>query len=160
MSRIIRSWNVHFLFYEFVLSLLVGCILLVWVTKLGGSTIVNSILKENRSAVYGALAGISGTLLGFVITALSIIIGYSASEKFEFLKKSKHYATLWEVLIKTIRALSLATIAMIIGLIFDRDNSPNNIIFCFCVFTALLSLLRIWSCIWVLENVIRIIITV
>ena len=160
MSRLIRWWNLYFLFYEVVISLLAASLLLVWVTKLGGSVAVNSILNGNRSAIYGALASIFGTLLGFVITALSIIIGYSASEKFEFLKKQKHYSTLWDVLIKTIRALSWATVAMIIGLIFDRDSSPNNIIFCFCAYTALLSLLRLWSCIWVLENVIRIIITV
>lgn len=160
MSRLIRWWNLHFLLYEFVISLLAGSLLLVWVYKFGGSVVVNSILNGNRSVVYGALASIFGTLLGFVITALSIIIGYSANEKFEFLKKSKHYSTLWEVLIKTIKALSLATAAMIIGLVFDRDSSPNNIIFCFCTFAALLTLLRLWSCIWVLENVIRIIITV
>src|SRR5712692_10055225 len=134
MSRLIRWWNLHFLLYEFVISLLAGSLLLVWVSKFGGSVVVNSILNGNRSVVYGALASIFGTLLGFVITALSIIIGYSANEKFEFLKKSNHYSTLWDVLIKTIRALSLATAAMIIGLVFDRDSSPNNIIFCFCTF--------------------------
>lgn len=133
---------------------------MAWVVWLGGSGVVDSILHESRSAVYGALASIFGALLGFVITALSIIIGYSGNERLEFLRKTPHYNTLWEVLLKTIKALSFATGAMIVGLVLDRDSSPNHLIFCICVFTILLSLLRLWRCIWVLENVIRIIIKI
>ena len=91
---------------------------------------------------------------------MSIIIGYSANEKLEFLRKTKHYDTLWEVLLKTIKALSVATGAMIVGLVLGRDSSPNNLIFCVCAFTILLSMLWLWRCIWVLENVIHIIIKV
>ncbi len=123
---------------------------------LGQANEIELILSVGRGK--GALASIYGSLLGFVITALSIIIGYSTNEKFEFLRKSKHYPTLWEVLISTIRALSAATVIMVISLVFDRDSSPQYLIFCVCVFTILLSLFRLRSCIWVLENVILIII--
>src|SRR6266702_6186164 len=146
MSRISRSWNLHFLRYEFILSLLAGIFFMGWVVWFGGSGVVDSILNGSRSAVYGALASIFGSLLGFVITALSIIIGYSANEKFEFLRKTNHYGTLWEVLFKTIKALSVATGAMIVGLVLDRDSSPNHLIFCVCAFTLLLSLLLLWRC--------------
>jgi hypothetical protein len=143
---------------ELVLSILLSALFMIWVFWFGGSLAVDSILHENRSAVYGALASIFGSLLGFVITALSIIIGYSTNEKFEFLKKSKHYPTLWKILISTIKALSASTVMMVIGLIFDRDNSPQHLILCVCVFTTLLSLFRLRNCIWVLENVIQIIV--
>ena|SRR5437763_5703101 len=158
MSRIKQLWDTHFLGFGLILSILGGILFTIWVFRFSGSVVVESILHGNRSAVYGALASIYGSLLGFVITALSIIIGYSTNEKFEFLRKSKHYPTLWKVLISTIRALSAATIVMVISLVFDRDGSPQYLIFCVCVFTILLSLFRLWSCIWVLENVILIII--
>jgi hypothetical protein len=160
MSHIKRFWDAHFLGFELVLSLLGGILFTIWVIWLGGSGVVDSILHDNRSAVYGALAQIFGSLLGFVIAALSIIIGYSTNEKFEFLRKSKHYPTLWKVLIRTIRALSLATLMMVAGLILDRDSAPQHLILCACVFATLLSLFRLRSCLWVLENVILIMITV
>lgn len=158
MSRLNRFRKIHFLGFELFLSILLSIFFAIWVVWFSGSVIVDTILHGNRSAVYGALATIFGSLLGFVITALSIIIGYSANEKLEFLRKSKHYPTLWKVLLSTIRALSIATVVMIIGLVIDRDSSPNNLILCFCVFTTLLSLFRLRRCIWVLENVIQIII--
>jgi hypothetical protein len=160
MSRIRRFWAAHFLGLEFVLSILAGILFMIWVFWFRGSVVVESILHGNRSAIYGALAQIFGSLLGFVITALSIIIGYSTNEKFEFLRKSKHYPTLWKVLISTIRALSAATVMMVISLVFDRDSSPQYLFLCICVFTTLLSLFRLRSCIWVLENVILIIIKI
>lgn len=157
MSRISRFWGTHFLGLELILSLLVSGLFMIWIFRFGGSIVIDGILKENRSAVYGALAQIFGSLLGFVITALSIIIGYSTSEKFEFLRKSKHYHTLWDILLSTIKVLSVATIAMVAGLIFDRDSAPQHLILCFSVFITLLSLFRLRRCIWVLENVIMII---
>ena len=158
MSRIRRLWDTHFLGLELVLSILGGILFTIWVFRFNGSVVVESILHGHRSAVYGALASICGSLLGFVITALSIIIGYSTNEKFEFLRKSKHYSTLWKVLLSTIRSLSASTIIMVISLVFDRDGSPQYLIFCVCVFFILLSLFRLWNCIWVLDNVIHILI--
>jgi hypothetical protein len=160
MYSIRRLWNAHFLGFQLGLSILGGILFTTWIFWFGGSVVVDSILHENRSAVYGTLAQIFGSLLGFVITALSIIIGYSTNEKFEFLRKSKHYPTLWKVLISTIKALSAATVVMVVGLVFDRDSSPQPLILCFCVFTTLLSLFRLRSCLWVLENVILIVIEI
>ncbi len=158
MSRIRRFWNIHFLGLELAFSVLAFIVFTIWVFRLGGSAVVDSILNGNRSSVYGALASIFGSLLGFVITALSIIIGYSTNEKFEFLRKSDYYQKLWDILISTIKTLSIATLVMLVGLIFDRDSSPHQIILCICVFPTSLSLFRIKNCIWVLENVVGIII--
>lgn len=158
MSGIRRFYNLHFLGLELIISIFLSIFFAIWVTWFGGSTIVDKTLSGNRSAVYGALASILGSLLGFVITALSIIIGYATNEKLEFLRKSKHYTTLWNVLISTIKALSIATAMMIIGLVFDRDNSPQHFILFVSVFTLLLSLFRLKRCMWVLENVIFIVI--
>jgi hypothetical protein len=86
-----------------------------------------------------------------------LIIGYSTNAKFDFLKKTDHYKTLWAILMKTIRALSLATAYMIIGLVFDRDNYTHDIILCIGLFPLALAFFRLKSCIWVLEKVIEII---
>lgn len=157
MSQLRRFWNLHFLGCQLVISIVISIAFLVWILRFNGAVAVGSILQGNRSAIYGALAAIFGSLLGFGITALSIIVGYSTSERFDFLRKSKHYHTLWDILISTIRVLSISTIVMLIGLIFDRDNSPQYLILCGSVFVAVLSLFQLWNCLWVLEQVIRII---
>ncbi len=158
MFQISRLWRVHFLRFHLSLSIL-GCVAFsVWVFRFGGLRIVDPLLNGNRSAVYGTLAQISGTLLGFVITALSIIIGYSSSEKFDFLRKSRHYHTLWEVLLSTIKVLSITTVWMIIGLVVDRDKSPVDFIVCMSIFFILLSGCRLYKSLRVFENVIAIII--
>jgi hypothetical protein len=159
LLRTLRQvWDIHFLGLELLISFLAFILFVIWVFYFSGSVVVDSILKANRSAVYGTLASIFGSLLGFVITALSIIIGYSTSEKFAFLRKSKHYPTLWNVFVSTIEALSVTTIMMVAGLVFDHDISPNHLILSLCVFTFLLSLLRLISCVWVLKLVIRIVV--
>lgn len=171
MSRIKKFWDVHFLGLEFLLSVIMGILFFLWMNLFSGSVIVNSILNGNKGAIYGTLASVFSSLLGFVIAALAIIIGYSANEKFEFLKQSKHYATLWHVLISTIKALGLATIMMLIGLIFDRDNFPKSLpininlyniylsmLRSLIIFTVLLALIRMKRCIWVLDNIVKIVI--
>lgn len=158
MSCIRKFLGLYFLELELIASIVLAGAFTIWMFRFGGSAVVNDILDQNRSAVYGTLASILGALLGFVITALSIIIGYTTNEKFEFIRSSRHYFTLWRVLLSTIKALSLATAAMVVGLIFDRDTSPQNWILCVCVFTILFSLFRLRRCIWILENVIHIII--
>lgn len=158
MFRISRLCKVHFLWFHLFVTLILSFIFFIWIYRFGGLVIVDKILKGNRSAVYATLAQISGSLLGFVIAALSIIIGYSTSEKFDFLRKSEHYPTLWKVLLSTIRVLSLTTICMIIGLIFDRDAFPIDTILCISVYCLLLSCFRIYSCLWIIENVVYLII--
>lgn len=158
IKKLKNYWDVHFLRLELLLSIAIGIGFGIWVLMFSGEQRVDTILSGNRSAVYGTLAAIFGALLGFVITTLSIIIGYLPNERFDFLRKSPHFPTLGKVLISTVKVLSVATIVMVVGLIFDRDSSPQHLILCFSVFIILLALLRLGSCIWVLENVIKLIV--
>jgi hypothetical protein len=157
-KKIKNYWDVHFLRLELLLSIAIGIGFGMWMYLFSGSQRVDTILSTNRGAVYGTLAAIFGALLGFVITTLSIIIGYLPNERFDFLRQSPHFPTLGKVLISTIRVLSVATIMMVVGLIFDRDSAPQHLILCLSVFIIILALFRLWRCIWVLENVIKIIV--
>jgi hypothetical protein len=157
MAWLKRYWGIHFLGMELMLSILGGVVFGIWVKWFGGALTVDHLLTGNKSAVYGTLASISGALLGFAITVLAVIIGYSTNEKFQFLRKTNHYSTLWKVLLSTIKALSAATTVMILGLVLDRESSPHHLILSFSVLFTLLSLSRLARCIWVLENVVNII---
>jgi hypothetical protein len=154
MRTLIRWWKVHFLFAEFGAAVLIGTCFAVWAIWLGGDNPVAETLKGNRAAIYGALATIFGSLLGFTITAVSIVLGYAASDRLAVVRNSKHYPTLWKVFMATIRASGIATIVALVALILDRDTSPASILLYVCVWSTSLAVLRLVRCLWVLEQVV------
>lgn len=114
-------------------------------------------MSDRRGLVYGTVAAIFGSLLGFAIAAQSIVLGLSGSEQLHIVRKSKHYSTLWRVFRWTIRTLGLATVAALNALIFDRDKDPCTTWFYVCTFFALLATAHLARTIWVLEQVVKIV---
>jgi MFS family permease len=150
-------WRTHFLRAEFVVAALLALGFMVWGEYSGGAALVDATLKGNRGAVYGALASIFGSLLGFAMTAVSIVLGFSMSERLAVVRESRHYPTLWRVFLSGIKALGVATIVALIGLVFDRDSAPFRWVLYGCVMTAILAFLRLARCIWVLENIVSLV---
>ena len=82
VKRITQCYRVHFLWAAVRIILGVGCPVRPLERALGEARVlIDTTLDGNRAAVYGALASIFGSLLGFVITAVWIVLGFSASEK-------------------------------------------------------------------------------
>jgi hypothetical protein len=142
---------------EFGWSLLLATAFSVWSERWNGKAIIDATLDGNRSAVYAALATISGSLLGFVITAASIVLGFSASEKLAIVRESKHYPTLWQVFIAAIRALAFSTIVCIVALVLDRDKQIIHGVMYVAAFGCILAAARVARCVWVLENIIKLV---
>ena len=153
MKWLVQCYRVHFLWAELALAILITTAVVVWVEWLGGKSLVDATLKDNRAAVYGTLATIFGSLLGFVITAASIVLGFSASEHLAIVRESKHYPTLWRVFAASIRALALATIATLAALIIDRDTATSHPAMYIVLFASILAIFRLARCVWILENV-------
>lgn len=157
MTLLPKWWRTHFLNVELGLAILCGASFVAWANLCGGGAILEDTLKGNRGAVYGALASIFGSLLGFAITAVSIMVSFSTDNRLTVLRESKHYPTLWKVFTATIRTLGLATVVALFGLILDRDNHPINVVLYLTVFASVLAVLRLARCAWVLENVITLV---
>ncbi len=156
MTNIRNYWGKHFLGLEFVVAILFTILFVLWAEFLSGKNTVNVILTNNRSEIYGTIAAIFGALLGFIITSISIVIGYISDERFKLLREGKYYYQLWGVFKSTIEALALATIISLVGLILDRDVNPNWIILYFNLFSLILVFFRLYRSIWVLENIVNI----
>lgn len=157
MNKIVNIWRVHFLRVEFVISIVAAIAFAIWVTQLGGKQTIDVIIKGNRAAIYGALASVFGSLLGFAITAESIVLTVSGNEHLEIVRKSKHYVTLWKVFVSAIRALALATTLVLVALIFDRDATPSWYCLTLAAFGTILAAIRLVRCIWVLELIVDLI---
>jgi hypothetical protein len=154
MRTLVHWWKVHFLFAEFCVAVLIGVGFAAWVIWFGGASFVAETLRGNRAAIYGTLASIFGSLLGFTITAVSIVLGYAANERLAIVRNSKHYPTLWKVFVAAIRALGIATMVALVALILDRDTAPAYFFLYVCVWSTSLAVLRLMRCLWVFEQVV------
>jgi hypothetical protein len=157
MRAIKRVVNNQFFVVSFFASLVISTAFGVWCEWMGGKPIVSELLKGNRSAIYGALATIFGSLLGFVITAVSIVLGFSTSDRLAFVRRSKHYPALWRSFTDAIRVLGVATLTTLAALIFDRDNYQSYNIVYIGFFFSTWAIVLLCRSIWALENVVTLV---
>lgn len=106
-----------------------------------------SVLDGNRASAYGAIASICGSLLGFILTAVSVIAAFVQMPRFSILKQSGQYRYLFTVYFNTIWCLAAGTVLSLTGLIFDKDASPVVVITILNLFTLALVSIRLWRCI-------------
>jgi hypothetical protein len=154
----LKLWKRHFLHFEFALAVVLTICFAVWGYSYGGFSLVEEILSQNRSDVYGAIATIYGSLLGFVIVAVSVVANYSTASGMRIVRESKQYRTLWNVFLATIRTLGLATFVALVALVLDRNSDPARPVMVLVAFVTLLSIARVARSVWVLENVISIVV--
>ena len=150
------SWSTRFLLYEAILSQLLA-IAFVVLDRFCIGTEVSALLLGNRSAFYGTLASIAGSLLGFVITAVSILLAFDSAPSLKLLRDSNHYATLWSTYKSGIRAMALATVVSVAALVLDRDDSPSRVSLYLVVASTFFAIARLTRCLWILEKVIDIV---
>lgn len=149
-------WRRHFLAAELGVSVLAALLLFVWWKWGHGAPVLKTIVHGNRGTVYGTLATLFGSLLGFVITALSVVLGLVTSERLKILRDSKYYKQLWDVFTSAIRVLGLTTTGWIIALFFDRDTAERPLILVVSLALSLLGAFRLARCVWVLERLVEV----
>jgi hypothetical protein len=154
-----KIYREHFLGADLALAATPSCAVLIWMVKFGGIETVDALLAGNRSAIYGTLSSIFGSLLGFVITAVSIIIGVWGAEKLTLLRESQSASQLWLIFTSTTRWLGLATVLSLAGLIGDRDGKPVHAILYLTIVVATITIARLGRSIWALENVVSLLAT-
>jgi hypothetical protein len=152
-------WQRRFLAYEGAFALVVSVVFGFWYIEMGGGPCVDHLLQSYRQAIYSTASSVIGSLLGFIITAASIVMAVSSSDRLRLIRESRQYPTLWAVFRSTIRAAGFATAATFLALIFDRDQRPVWWLVIVVFFGVLLASLRIARAIWALENVMGLVAT-
>ena len=154
LKRIQNWWEAHFLRSEFAAAVALSVLFILWSELMDQRQFINSIIS-GRGTIYGTLVALFGTMLGFTITAVSIVLGFVS--KLDVIRKSTHYSDMWDVFKSAMVVLTFATIVALIGLIFDKASYPLNWLFYLNVFASILSFFRIARCTWVLANIIKIV---
>lgn len=151
----LRTWiERHFMALELVAALAATVAFVYWAEARDGLAVVTDLLAGRRTTVYGSVATILGSLLGFVITAVSILVGFSQSPQLEVVRGSRHYRTLWITFTRTIWVLGLATVTALVALVLDHHTSPTPPALYAVFFFTLLSALYVAACVWILERVV------
>ena len=155
-----KLWAKHFLRAE-LLAILILCSLFYVIMRYadwGLRELVLGVVETDGSLIYGTLASLFGALLGFSLTVIAIVSGFSQSEKFAVVRESQQYKTLWRVLKEAVRWLGLATIAALVGLVFPTLSDDALLFPIIVLFVVLMAMARVARMIWVLEKTIDIII--
>jgi len=158
VRRVRDWWRRRFLLAELGAALAGVGGFIVWMERYGGRAVVDEVLKDNRPAIYGALASIFGSLLGFVIATVAIVVAFDALPRLRLVRESATYQTLWQVFTSAIRWLGVATLGALGALVLDRGGPRGRLALYVCAATTLVAALRVARCVWVLEKLISIIV--
>lgn len=149
-----RFYERHFLGVELGASVVVtGAIV---AGSLFGRVHLLCYIAGNRAAIYTSLTAVFGTLLGFVVTGVSVILALTDSPRFKLLRTSPYYKTLFDIYVNAAKFLALATIAAFAGVVLDREASPLPVISYLTLWLVIISSLRLFRCIWVLERLVTV----
>lgn len=153
MTSFKEKYQKNFLMYEFAISVIISLIVIAIITKCWSESEIHNWIKLNKSGLYSLLASISGTLLGFIITGISVILAFSESQKLRRLKESTQYKTIFVVYFSTIRYLAFTTIVAILGFV-TNNRSVDICLLYLLIWLLIISSLRIWRCLWILEKIV------
>ena len=158
-KKLFSVWEDHYLGLEASSVLVLTIVFAVWIifsdVALGH---IDGLLNGNRQNLYGRIATISGTLMGFGFAVGSfVILATTSSEKFSLLRGSPYYDQLWKTYIQTVTVFILLTITSLVCLVLDTDTSPCPWVLVPFVFISLLSTVRLFRCLWLLQLVIKVV---
>lgn len=153
MKTLKQIYARNFLTWELLLSLAAAGLFLWWAESKGGQHGISDALRGNRAVVYSLLASLAGTLLGFVLTAVSIVMAWTQTGRFKLLRLSPHYKTLFKVYYSAVGWFAVLTVAALAALVLDRDSRPLVWTTYVIVWLLVLAGLRLSRCIWVLHKI-------
>ena len=148
-------YNRHFLEAELIISIIVSLVLIFIMISIWSVGTIEHWISINKETIYPLIATLGGTLLGFIITGISILLAFSESERLRVLKQHRLYETIFKVYFSTIKYLAITTLSAISAIVIN--NGLSFYIFCFLLWSIIISALRIWRCFWILENIVGVI---
>lgn len=150
-----RFYRANFLGIELFGSLVLISLSVLLINHFIGIGVFLSNFNGVRSMLYGTLAALSGAMLGFVITGLSVLLTTNTTEQIEKLKKSKHYKTIFVIFFSTSKFLGLLLITSLVSLVIDKDTDPVYVIPFITLWLIIIVGIRLLRCIWVLEKMVH-----
>ena len=70
-------------------------------------------LANQRSGLYTTLLTVEATLLGFIVAILTIVLGYAQASRFEIVRESRHWKSLFGSYTRAMRWSAYATVSFL-----------------------------------------------
>jgi len=157
MTKYIGDQNPVILFYkrnimnlEFAGAIIFSLIILYFLPRILAPVSVDAWVLNIKTALYPVIATISGALLGFVITGVSIILAFSDSHKLDRVRKSKGFEDIYKVYFRAIKYLALTTVISVFGIVISYYATY---MFYLVFISSILSIVGLYRCMWVLERI-------
>lgn len=154
-SGVIALWRRRFLVVEPLAVLLAVGGLVYWAEWQSGRATLDEYLRGTRGAFYSTVAGLSGSLLGFVIAAFAITVSAFGSRRLR--PVDGHIATLIATFSMATAYLGSATLVALVALVVDQDSRPAPWLFYTVLLLVGLSSVSVARCVWILHNVVSIV---
>lgn len=115
---------------------------------------IGNALSSDSSAVYGALVGLQGSLLGFVLAALTIVLGYSQAPSMAILRDSGQLPNLFRVYLAGIRSHALATAIAIGALVISSGYASSTLFAWLVALSSMVTAVRLGRSLWATRQVV------
>ena len=106
MMRICGYYRRHFIGCEFIAIALAMFISAMVLELRFESSSILSLIGGVREPFYTVVASVAGSLLGFAIAAVSIMIAFMQSPRLDIIRKSKHYPVIYSTFLMAIKYLA------------------------------------------------------
>lgn len=113
-----------------------------------------SLLSTDAGVIFGALLGLHGSLLGFVLAALTIIMGYSSSPQLRVLRDAGQLPNLFLVYLAGVRASAVAAVFSLLAMLAAGGTPIAEGLAWAVALTTALSLGRLARTLWITKNVV------
>lgn len=151
MRKLIEYFRIHFLFSDSLIWLLLFYTGRFVLKKYFNISIEN-ILDKNGSLLFPIFFNSGITLLGFLLTGVSIIIVFLQSDKLKALNETSHPKMIMTIYFSTIRYCSVFTALSFMGMVALYFPCFSHILLLF----SLLTIIRLFRCVWIIEVISRI----
>jgi hypothetical protein len=119
--------------------------------------LVHGWLASDGSGIYSALVGLHGSLLGFELAALTIVMGYIQTPRFEVIEESGQLGNLLRTYLASIRASSIAVGSALVGLVVIWPSWIYSLSGWLVTLTSTVAFMRLVRTLWVTGNVVHLI---
>ena len=158
-SQVLEEYRRHFRRYDLLLSIGIAFLALAisQVTSVFGWPSPGNADLDVRRSLYITGATIAGSLLGFVIAAITIALALPPVPSVKLLQSSRHYPEIFKTFVSATRYLALDTGVCLVLLLLDTQASISAAVGAFLLWLIVVTSLRLARCVWLLSQLLQVV---
>jgi len=157
IDTMVNWYQRHFLAIEFFVAIIITAFWMTLAPRVAIAHNIETNMHKPNGALYPTLATLAGTLLGFSMTAITVVLSFVSAHALEIVRKSGHLVTIVTIYRQTILWLGLTTVwSLVVPMLSNKQPVPGwsvDIEFYFLTISSL----RLYRSLWVLFHLWKIV---